>query len=46
MNNKTPGLNKVPPNAFKAMDTNILQHHLNFISELWKRTIDFFLVVL
>ena len=30
-NDKAPGLNNVPPNAFKAMDEDSLLHHFNFI---------------
>ena len=34
-NDKAPGLNNVPPNAFKAMDKDSLLHHFNFIVEFW-----------
>ena len=35
-NDKAPGLNNVPPNAFKAMDEANLRHHFNFIVEFWE----------
>ena len=39
-NDKSPVINKVPPNAFKVMNTNNLRHHFNFILEFWEGTID------
>ena len=40
-NDKAPGLNKVPPNAFKAMNEANLRHHFNFIVEFWENRLDF-----
>ena len=40
-NNKSPGLNGVSPNAFKAMSTNNLKVHFNFILEFWNDNLDF-----
>ena len=34
-NKKCPGLNGVPPNAFKAMTAESLLHLFDFILELW-----------
>ena len=31
-NNKSPGLNSVPPNVFKSMSEEKLRHHFNFIT--------------
>ena len=31
-NDKSPGLNGVPPNAFKSMSEENLRHHFNFIT--------------
>ena len=31
-NNKSPGLNGVPPHAFKSMSEENLRHHFNFIT--------------
>ena len=40
-NDKAPGLNKVPPNAFKKIsETNII-HHFNFILEFWEDILDY-----
>jgi len=35
-NDKAPGLNGVPPNAFKAISDKSLRHHFNFITEFWE----------
>ena len=35
-NDKAPGLNNVPPNAFKTMYATNLLRHFNFILELWE----------
>ena len=40
-NDKAPGLNKVPPNAFMTMSEANLIHHLNFILEFWEYTLDY-----
>ena len=32
-NNKAPGLNGIPPNAFKSMDKENLRHHFDLITE-------------
>ena len=40
-NDKAPGLNNVPPNAFKAMDEDSLLHHFNFIVEFWEDRMDY-----
>ena len=40
-NNKSPGINGVPPNAFKAMSPENLKVHFNFILEFWKDNMDF-----
>ena len=40
-NNKAPGLNGIPPNAFKLMNKENLQHHFDFITEFWEDRIDF-----
>ena len=40
-NDKSPGLNVVPPNAFKSMSEENLRHHIDFITELWEETVDF-----
>ena len=34
-NDKSPGLNGVPPNAFKSMSEEKLRHHFNFITKFW-----------
>ena len=38
---KAPGLNGVPPNAFKAMSPENLKVHFNFILEFWNDNMDF-----
>ena len=38
---KSPGLNVVPPNAFKSMSEENLRHHFNFIIEFWEDKVDF-----
>ena len=40
-NEKSPGLNSVPPNAFKSMSEENLRHHFNFITEFWENKVDF-----
>ena len=40
-NDKSPGLNGVPPNAFKSMSEENLCHHFNFITEFWEDKVDF-----
>ena len=40
-NEKSPGLNGVPPNAFKSMSEENSQHHFNFITEFWEDKVDF-----
>ena len=40
-NDKDPGLNGVPPNAFKSMSEENLRHHIDFITEFWEETVDF-----
>ena len=40
-NDKSPGLNGVPPNAFKSMSEENLRHHFNFITEFWEDKVDF-----
>ena len=40
-NYKAPGLNTVPPTAFKAMDKDSLLHHFNFIVEFWEDRMDY-----
>ena len=36
VNDKAPGLNKVPPNAFKSLSDQNLQHLLTFFNQYWK----------
>ena len=40
-NDKSPGLNGVPPNDFKSMSEENLRHHFNFITEFWEDKVDF-----
>ena len=40
-NNKSPGLNGSPPNAFKTMSPKNLKVHFNFILESWNDNFDF-----
>ena len=40
-NKKSPGLNGVPPNAFKAISPENLKVHFNFILEFWNDNMDF-----
>ena len=40
-NYKAPGLNEVPPNAFKSMSEENLCHHFDFITEFWEEKVDF-----
>ena len=37
-NDKAPGLNEIPPNAFKDMSDKPLCHHFSFIAEFYERT--------
>ena len=34
-NNKAPGLNKLPPNSFKALNDGNLTHILDFFNKYW-----------
>ena len=38
---KAPGLNEVPPEAFKSMDTTCLKHVLKYLNEFWDQESDF-----
>ena len=40
-NRKSPGLNKVPPGAFKALDKQYLLTWLDFFNTFWREEIDF-----
>ena len=40
-NYKSPGINGVPPNAFKAMSEENLCHHFDFITEFWEDKVYF-----
>ena len=40
-NDKAPGLNGVPPNAFKVMKAEKLLHLFDFILEFWEDRLDF-----
>ena len=40
-NNKAPGLNNAPPNAFMAMTPENLLHLFGFIIEFWGDRLDF-----
>ena len=40
-NNKAPGLNGLPHNAFKGMSPENLKVHFNFIIEFWNDNLDF-----
>ena len=40
-NEKAPGLNGDPPNAFKLMLEENLRHHFDFITDFWEDTVDF-----
>ena len=40
-NNKSPGLNDVPPGAFKALSDQNLDILLNFSNAYWREEIDF-----
>ena len=40
-NDKSPGLNGVPPNAFKSMSEENLHHHFDFITEFWEEKVNF-----
>ena len=37
----SPGINGVPPNAFKSMSEENLRHHFNFITEFWEGKVNF-----
>ena len=41
INDKSPGLNVVPPNVFNSMSEENLCHHFDFITELWEEKVDF-----
>ena len=41
INNKSPGLNSVPSNAFKTVSETNLIHHFNFILEFWEDILDY-----
>jgi len=41
MNDKAPGLNRLPPDALKAMDATNLCNYFNFITEFWEGNVDF-----
>ena len=40
-NDKAPGLNGVPPNAFKGVSPENLKFHFNFILKFWNDNMDF-----
>ena len=40
-NGKSPGLNEVPPDAFKALDNQNLLTLLEFFNSYWKEETDF-----
>ena len=40
-NDKSPGLNGIPLNAFKSMSEENLCHHFNFITKFWEDKVDF-----
>ena len=40
-NDKSPGLNSVPKNAFKSVSEENLRHHFNFITEFWEDKVNF-----
>ena len=40
-NDKSPGLNGFPLNAFKSMSEENLRHHFNFITEFWENKVNF-----
>ena len=40
-NDKSTGLNIVPPNAFKYMSEEKLYHRFDFITELWEDKVNF-----
>ena len=40
-NDKAPGLNGVPPNAFKSMSEENMRHHFGFITEFWEEKVNF-----
>ena len=40
-NDKSPGFNGVPPNAFNSMSEENLCHHFNFITEFWEDKVEF-----
>ena len=40
-NDKSPGLNNVPPNAFKAMTGENLLHLFDLIVKFWEDRLDF-----
>ena len=40
-NEKAPGLNGIPLNAFKSMSEENLRHHFDFITEFWEDKVYF-----
>jgi hypothetical protein len=38
---KAPGLNKVPPDAFKLIDDKCLKRVLTYLNEFWNQEADF-----
>ena len=40
-NNKAPGINKVPPNAFKSLSNANLEHLLTCFNQYWEGEADF-----
>ena len=40
-NDKAPGLNKLPPNAFKSLSNTNLKHLLTFFNQYWEGEADF-----
>ena len=40
-NEKSPGLNGAPPDAFKSMSEENMCHQFDFITEFWKEKVDF-----
>ena len=41
INDKSPDLNGVPPNAFKSLSEENLRHHFDFITEFWEDKVNF-----
>ena len=40
-NENYPGINGVPPNAFKSMSEENMRHHFGFITEFWEEKANF-----